>query len=42
MKWGEVGKNGERIRWVGKEGEDFLKEGELSGNLRRGHQKTHL
>ena len=42
MKWGEVGKNGERIRWVGKEGEDFLKEGELAGNLRRGHQKTHL
>jgi len=42
MKWGEVGKNGERIRWVGRKGEDFLKEGELTGKLRRGHRKTHL
>ena len=36
MKWGEVGKYGERVRWVGKEGEAILKKGEFSGQLREG------
>jgi len=36
MKWGEVGKNGERFRWVGKEGETFLDTGEYAGMFRQG------
>ncbi len=36
MKWGEVGKYGESVRWVGNEGEEFLKEGEILGKLHKG------
>jgi hypothetical protein len=35
-EWGEVGNFGEIVRYVGKEGEAFLNEGEHFGILRRG------
>ena len=42
MKWGEVGNDGEFVRWVGKEGEKNLKVGELLVIYRWGHRNNSL